>query len=142
MLPEEWPIAAGAADHDAPARHAGGDRLRTVRADFFLNPADRLTEQERALMTAMLHCLVGDIADEVRAALPTGVAAAAQATAQRAARAGVGRRHADVRTLGLVVHAPQGMGNTAAMRLALVANDAAGSGVSGSTRKTFIRNIL
>ena len=76
MLPEEWPIAAGAADHDAPARHAGGDRLRTVRADFFLNPADRLTEQERALMTAMLHCLVGDIADEVRAALPSGVAAA------------------------------------------------------------------
>ena len=76
MLPEEWPIAAGAADHNAPARQAGRDRLSTVRADFFLNPAERLTEQERALMTAMLHCLVGDIADEIRSALPAGVAAA------------------------------------------------------------------
>ena len=27
-------------------------------------------------MTAMLHCLVGDIADEIRAALPAGWAAA------------------------------------------------------------------
>ena len=63
-------------DADAPARGAGRDRLSTVRVDFFLNPAERLTEQERALMTAMLHCLVGDIADEVRAALPSGVVAA------------------------------------------------------------------
>jgi len=76
MLPEEWPIAAEAADRTAPARHAGGDRLSTVRADFFLNPAERLTEQERALMTAMLHCLIGDIADELRAALPNGARAA------------------------------------------------------------------
>ncbi len=70
MMPEEWPIAASAADLSAPARRAGGDRLSTVRVDFFLNSSDRLSEQERALMTAMLHCLVGDIADEVRAALP------------------------------------------------------------------------
>lgn len=76
MLPEEWPIAAGAADETAPARKAGRDRLATVRVDFFLRPSERLTEQERALMTAMLHCLVGDIADEVRAALPNGLAAA------------------------------------------------------------------
>src|SRR5947209_4404872 len=76
MMPEEWPIAAVAADGDAPARAAGGGRLATVRADFFLDPAGRLTEQERALMTAMLHCLVGDIADEMRAALPVGWAAA------------------------------------------------------------------
>jgi hypothetical protein len=60
----------------APARSGGRDRLSTVRADFFLSPAERLTEQERALMTAMLHCLIGDIADELRAALPSGVAAA------------------------------------------------------------------
>ncbi len=76
MMPEEWPIAAPAADENAPARPAGGDRLATVRADFFLDPAQRLTEQERALMTAMLHCLVGDIADALRAALPAGLAAA------------------------------------------------------------------
>src|SRR4051794_20770214 len=72
MMPEEWPIAASAADRNAPARAAGRGRLSTVRLDFFLNPAERLTEQERALMTAMLHCLVGDIAGEIRAALPAG----------------------------------------------------------------------
>ena len=69
-MPEEWPIAASAADQSAPARRAGGDRLSTVRVDFFLSSVDRLSEQERALMTAMLHCLVSDIADEIRAALP------------------------------------------------------------------------
>src|SRR3954452_25045159 len=77
MMPEEWPIAAAPADQAyAPARVAGRDRLATVRIDFFLNPAQRLTEQERALMTAMLHCLIGDIADEIRAAMPAGTAAA------------------------------------------------------------------
>ena len=76
MLPEEWPIAAGAADPNAPARMTARDRLATVRVDFFLNPAERLTEQERALMTAMLHCLIGDIADELRAAVPKSGAAA------------------------------------------------------------------
>jgi hypothetical protein len=76
MMPEEWPIAAPAADQDAPARPVRRDRLATVRVDFFLNPADRLSEQERALMTAMLHCLVGDIADEIRSSLPSGWSAA------------------------------------------------------------------
>src|SRR3954470_11455081 len=76
MMPEEWPIAAFAADQNAPARRAGRDRLSTVRVDFFLDPAKRLSEQERALMTAMLHCLVGDIADELRASAPGGWAAA------------------------------------------------------------------
>ena len=76
MMPEEWPIAAPAADRNAPTRHAGRGRLATVRVDFFLNPADRLTEQERALMGAMLHCLVGDIADEICAELPRGWVAA------------------------------------------------------------------
>ena len=75
MMPEEWPIAAPA-ERNAPARAAGRSRLSTVRADFFLDPAERLTEQERALMTAMLHCLVGDIAGEIRAALPPGWAGA------------------------------------------------------------------
>jgi hypothetical protein len=76
MMPEEWPIAASAADGNAPARLAGRGRLATVRRDFFLDPAKRLTEQERALMTAMLRCLVGDVAAAVRAALPNGRAAA------------------------------------------------------------------
>lgn len=72
-MPEEWPIAGAPADRSvAPARHAGRDRLSTVRRDFFLNPDERLTEQERALMTAMLHCLAADVADELRAALPAG----------------------------------------------------------------------
>jgi hypothetical protein len=76
MMPEEWPIAAPAADGNAPARLAGRGRLSTVRRDFFLDPAKRLTEQERALMTAMLHCLVSDVADSIRAALPSGRLAA------------------------------------------------------------------
>ena len=76
MMPEEWPIAAPPADGTAGARPAGRGRLATVRRDFFLDPAKRLTEQERALMTAMLHCLVGDIADSIRAALPGGRIAA------------------------------------------------------------------
>ena len=77
MVPEEWPIAAPAADRTvAPARNAGRGRLATVRRDFFLNPDERLSEQERALMTAMLHALVSDIADELRAALPAASAVA------------------------------------------------------------------
>jgi hypothetical protein len=75
-MPQEWPIAAAAADQNAPARRGGRGRLSTVRVDFFLDPAERLTEQERALMTAMLHCLVGDIADEIRAVLPNVAMAA------------------------------------------------------------------
>jgi hypothetical protein len=76
MMPEEWPIAAPAAEGNATARAAGRGRLATVRRDFFLDPAKRLTEQERALMTAMLHCLVSDLADAIRAQLPGGRVAA------------------------------------------------------------------
>ena len=65
MVPVEWPIAAPAEDGgQVPARAAGGGRLRTVRMDFFLDPRARLTEQERALMTAMLADLVTMVADE------------------------------------------------------------------------------
>jgi hypothetical protein len=76
MMPEEWPIAATAAERNPHARAGGRGRLSTVRADFFLDPAERLTEQERALMTAMLHCLIGDVAAELRAGLPAGWAGA------------------------------------------------------------------
>ena len=71
MMAEEWPIGAAPAELRGCvcARRQARDRLSTVRVDFFLSPAERLTEQERALMTAMLHCLIGDIADEVRAPL-------------------------------------------------------------------------
>lgn len=55
MMPVEWPIAALAADRPVdPARPRGPSRVATVRRDFFLDPGDRLTEQERALMSAML----------------------------------------------------------------------------------------
>jgi len=84
MNPVEWPIAAPAADRPVePARRAGGDRLATVRRDFFLDPAQRLSEQERALMTAMLHELVAGLADELRAALPPE---AAEKSAEQAER--------------------------------------------------------
>lgn len=77
MAPEEWPIAAPAADRAVePARPAGRGRLATVRRDFFLRPEERLSEQERALMSSLLHGLVSDVADEIRAALAPGLAAA------------------------------------------------------------------
>jgi len=77
MVPEEWPIDASSEDEGTdPARPAGRRRLATVRKDFFLDPVDRLTEQERALMSAMLADLIGAIAEEIRAGLPSGWAAA------------------------------------------------------------------
>jgi hypothetical protein len=70
MVPVEWPLAVLAADRPVePARTRGSRRLASVRRDFFLDPAYRLTEQERALMTAMLHDLVGTVAGEVLAAM-------------------------------------------------------------------------
>ena len=74
MMSEEWPIAAPAADRPvAPPRFSGPDRLATVRRDFFLDPSARLSEQERALMSAMLDDLVTTLADEIIAALPSGL---------------------------------------------------------------------
>ena len=58
----------------ARAPLGAGDRIAAVRADFFLDPSLRLTEQERALMTAMLHGLVGSIADELRVRLTDDLA--------------------------------------------------------------------
>lgn len=70
MVPVEWPLAATAADPPVePPRARGSWRLSSVRRDFFLDPAHRLSEQERALMTAMLHDLVDALAHDVRSAL-------------------------------------------------------------------------
>lgn len=69
MAPVEWPIAERSDDRSATSsRRVDRDRLSTVRADFFLDPKARLTEQERALMTAMLADLVAAVADEIRVA--------------------------------------------------------------------------
>lgn len=70
MVPVEWPVAA-AADGDAarPARVSGSRRLPVAQTDFFLDPRARLTEQERALMAAMLADLVNSLADELRVEL-------------------------------------------------------------------------
>lgn len=76
MMPEEWPIAATPAERGANTRRPGRGRLTTVLRDFFLDEGARLTEQERALMNAMLTCLVAEVADEVRASLPDGWGAA------------------------------------------------------------------
>ena len=87
MVPDEWPIASPSEDDGGyPARSAGRRRLPTVRKDFFLDPRDRLTEQERALMTAMLAELLGTIADEVRGALPPGSVAANDEDSQQLLR--------------------------------------------------------
>jgi hypothetical protein len=83
MLPVEWPIAAGAADRPVePARTAGRGRLPVVRRDLFLDDRARLTEQERALMSAMLGTLVDQLADEIRLGLPTELLAQVEADRQ------------------------------------------------------------
>lgn len=75
MMPVEWPIAAQAADHPVgPARAVGRDRLSAVRADFFLDDKGRLTEQERALMGAMLATLLDQLVDEIAVGLPPALA--------------------------------------------------------------------
>ena len=79
MVPVEWPIGADAADQAVePARRAGRDRLPIIRRDLFLDERARLTEQERALMSAMLGTLVDQVADEIRLGLPHDLLAHAE----------------------------------------------------------------
>ena len=79
-MPVEWPLAASAADRQVELARprAGSDRLTIAAADFFLDEASRLTDEERALMAAMLRGLVTEIADELIAALPPMLAAQAE----------------------------------------------------------------
>ncbi len=68
MMPVEWPIAAPAANRTTtPALPRERGRLDSIRADFFLDDAHRLSEQERALMGAMLAGLIDSLADELLA---------------------------------------------------------------------------
>lgn len=70
MVPEEWPITVEPADQTVDSAYARSpSRLTTVRRDFFLDPGERLTEQERALMTSMVHDLVAALAVAIRAAV-------------------------------------------------------------------------
>ena len=80
MMPVEWPLAASAADRQVdPARpRAGRDRLNVAMTDFFLDEGSRLTDEERALIAAMLRGLVWDILDELLAGLPAMLAAQAE----------------------------------------------------------------
>jgi hypothetical protein len=80
MMPVEWPLAASAADRPAePARPgARRGRLGVATADFFLEDSGRLTDEERALMAAMLRGLITDIADELIAGLPSLLGAQAE----------------------------------------------------------------
>jgi hypothetical protein len=80
MMPVEWPLAASAADRPVdPARpRAGRDRLGVAMADFFLDEGFRLTDEERALIAAMLRGLVANIVDELIAGLPAMLAAQAE----------------------------------------------------------------
>ena len=96
MMPVEWPLAASAADHpvDAARPRAGRDRLPVAMSDFFLDEHSRLTDEERALMAAMLRGLVAEIADELIAALPPMLAARAEAF-----RDGLYRKLRDARLL-------------------------------------------
>jgi hypothetical protein len=86
MKSVEWPIAAETADHRVePVRAAGRDRLPVVRHDLFLDDRARLTEQERALMSAMLIALIEQIADEIRLGLPADLVAQAETDRDRIA---------------------------------------------------------
>ena len=66
MMPVEWPIAAPAANRAlTPSHPRERRRLDSIRADFFLDDAHRLSEQERALMGAMVAGLIDNVADDL-----------------------------------------------------------------------------
>lgn len=79
-MPVDWPNAATAADLPVVTSRpgVGRNRLSTVCADFFLDDANRLTDEERAIMGAMLRQLSDDIADELITRLPGLVSAQAE----------------------------------------------------------------
>ena len=76
MVPVEWPIDAPAPDGGyARARLAPRDRLPCVRADLFLDPRARLSDQERSLLMALMADLVAAVSDEFLVALGESSAA-------------------------------------------------------------------
>src|SRR5688572_19719557 len=81
--------AAVAGAVEAPGRRPGRSRLATVRADFFLDPSERLSEHERALMTAMLHGFVAEVAEQLRSGIGSGDGGDAHALVNRLNRAGL-----------------------------------------------------
>ena len=81
--------AAVAGAVEAPGRRPGRSRLATVRADFFLDPSERLSEHERALMTAMLHGFVAEVAEQLRTAIGAPEGADSHALVDRLNRAGL-----------------------------------------------------
>ena len=105
MMPVEWPIAAPAANRTpSPARPRERRRLDSIRADFFVDDAHRLSEQERALMGAMLVGLIDQLADDLLASLPPILAARIEPARQRiAARMWQDGLLADEGLVGLLV---------------------------------------
>jgi hypothetical protein len=77
MMPVDWPLADTSTGRPvSPARRrAGAGRLDTVRADFFLDEQERLSDEERSLMSAMLRGLIAEVADELIAGMPALTAA-------------------------------------------------------------------
>ena len=75
MKLQDRPSAAGAADRRVvTAFSAERGRLTAARNDFFLDPAIRLSDHERALMSSLLDGILTLIAGELRSALPAPIA--------------------------------------------------------------------